>query len=152
MNILIAFTSPMKLTETKFTKAEVLYHANVTSSQFNNWVLRRYIPRLELGFKLESLTRAKYSVLIIAYCRLLNYHTGPRKSAYVALLKQAFIKIAKTDEFNPDFVFAIDGWGKAKDCGLFENSQIARQLFSRQCAIVPAGKTITTLRETLDHD
>ncbi|MFY0667319.1 MAG: hypothetical protein JXQ95_04750 [Alteromonas stellipolaris] len=152
MNILITFTNPMKLTETKFTKAEVLHHANVSSTQFNNWVLRGYIPRSVLGFKLESLTRAKYSVLIIAYCRSLNYHTGPRKSAYVALLKQVFSDIAQTGEFSPDFVFAIDGWGKAKDCGLFANSNIARQLFSRQCAIVPAGKTLTILRETLDHD
>ncbi|AEE23508.1 hypothetical protein Glaag_2567 [Glaciecola sp. 4H-3-7+YE-5] len=149
MNTLIAFTKPMNLTEAKFTKSEVLENSYVTSAQFNNWVFRGLVPRLELGFKLESFTRAKYSLLVIAYCRSLAYHTGPRKGDYVKILKQVFRQVAQSGEFNSKLVIAIDGFGRGKDCGAFENAEIAKKLFSRQCAIVPVGKILTNYIEAL---
>jgi hypothetical protein len=134
-----------------YSKSEVLRLAGISSSQFNNWIIRGLIPRNALGFELVKITKARYSVLIPAYCRLLTYHTGPQRKLYVEMLKKVFEQIAKQNEFNQRMVIAIDGFGKGKDCGLFENSQIAFQLFSRQCAIVPVGQIIKQHLEEINE-
>lgn len=137
----------MNLTKPQYSKSQVLEMAGITNGQFQNWTLRGLIPRSTLGFKLVKLTKAKYSLLTVAYCRLLAYHTGPNRKLYVQTLKQLFEQVAKQNDFNHEMVIAIDGFGKGKDCGLFENSQIAYQLFSRQCAIVPVGQIIKHFKE-----
>lgn len=132
----------MKLTEPKYSKAEVLENAHISSAQFDNWMLRGLIPRSILGYHLFKLTKAKYSILVIAYCRLLAYHQGQNRKLYVETLKRLFKQVAETNEFNERMVIAIDGFGKGKDCGLFENSQIAYSLFPQQCSMVPAGQIL----------
>ena len=137
----------MNLTKPQYSKGQVLEMAGISSAQFNNWMIRGLIPRYDLGFELVKLTKAKYSLLTVAYCHLLTYHTGPNRKLYIKTLKQLFEQVAKQNDFNHEMVIAIDGFGKGKDCGLFENSQIAYQLFSRQCAIVPVGQIIKHFKE-----
>jgi hypothetical protein len=142
---IMSFTKPI------YSKSEVLKLAGISSSQFNNWMIRGLIPRSALGFELVKITKARYSALIPAYCRLLTYHTGTQRKPYVEMLKKVFKQIANQNEFNPKMVIAIDGFGKGKDCGLFENSQVAFQLFSRQCAIVPVGHIIKQHLEEINE-
>jgi hypothetical protein len=137
----------MKLTKPQYSKSQVLEMAGITNGQFQNWSLRGLIPRYDLGFELVKLTKARYSPLIVAYCRLLTFHTGSDRKLYVQILKKLFKQIAQQNDFNHEMVIAISGFGKGKDCGLFENSQIAYQMFSRQCAIVPAGQIIKHFKE-----
>jgi hypothetical protein len=141
----------MSFTKPIYSKSEVLKLAGISSSQFNNWMIRGLIPRSALGFELVKITKARYSALIPAYCRLITYHTGPQRKPYVEMLKKVFKQVAKQNEFNERMVIAIDGFGKGKDCGLFENSQIAFRLFSRQCAIVPVGHIIKQHLEEINE-
>lgn len=140
----------MTLITPQLQKSELLRLTGISSTTFNNWRLRGLIPFNDLGFKMESLTRYKYSVLLAAFCKSLSYHTGSDRKLYVKTLKDLFIQISKQNDFNDSLVIAISGWGKGKDCGVFEDFQTAMTLCPKQCSYVPVGKIIKQYMEQQD--
>lgn len=132
----------MNLKKPVFTKQQLLELTNLPSSTFNNWRIRGLIPFADLGHKMESLTRFKYSPLTAAYCKALSYHTGQNRKLYIRELQNLLTQFARQSRFNPEAVIAISGWGKANDCGTFDSLSSAMALCPHQCVYVPVGKII----------
>ncbi len=141
----------MELKTPLLTKSELLEITGIPSTTFTNWRLRNHIPFGVLGVKRLSLTRWKYSFLVAAYLKALAYHTGQNKSEYISLLKDVFRQIARQEDFNHLMVVTLSGWGKGKQCALFQNEGIARSV-SRQAAFVPLGAILENLEKKVKHE
>jgi hypothetical protein len=73
----------------------------------------------------------------------MKYHTGQNRKEYIELLKDVFRKVAARGDYNWEMVIAINGWGKSRDCGLFDSHCAALRKHPYQVVIVPLGEIIT---------
>lgn len=132
----------MNLTKPQYSKGQVLEMAGISSAQFNNWMIRGLIPRKTLGYELVKITKAKYSVLVLAYCKLLAYHNGPNRKQYIQLLNKAFEQVLADGECNEHLTIGIAQFGRSSDCGLFQNEGQAYALCPKDSIFVRVGKVI----------
>jgi hypothetical protein len=137
----------MELTTPQYSKAELLKLTAVQSTSFNNWRLRGLIPLKQLGVERVNLRHHTYSPLVAAYCRLLSFHKGTNRKQYIKCLNEIFEEVIATKEINEHLTIAINNFGTAADCGVFESSGLAMQICPRNAALIPAGQIIKLYTE-----
>jgi hypothetical protein len=141
----------MSFTKPIYSKSEVLELAGISSSQFNNWMIRGLIPRSALGFELVKITKARYSALIPAYCKLMTYHTGHNRKQFIKELNKAFDQFISTETCSEHLTIGIAKFGNSADCGLFQNEGQAYALCPKDSVFVPVGRVIKQFIENLEN-